>query len=169
MRTSISALFLLAFAAALGQSAKPLFSIDISGPKTVKAGAPIEIKVTLTNTSDHSIDFMAHEPEELNYSTEVFKSNGELAGYTTQGHFIATGTCKVQDADPKGPCLADLGRPAVVSLRPSGKYITWITVTDQFLLNNPNDYSIRVSRSTAGDPKDRVLVKSNALTVTVTP
>lgn len=167
----ITLLFALIFAAAAGQSAKPPFSIDISGPKAVKAGAPIEIKVVLTNTSDHSLDFNAHEPEELNYIPEVFKSNGQPEDYTTHGHFLANRSCKPQEAEAKGPpsCLGDYGPSVLVSLRPSGKYITYIVVTEQFRLSTPGDYSIRVSRSTAGDPEKRILVKSNMITVTVTP
>jgi hypothetical protein len=165
--------FLLAFtfAAAAGQSAKPPFSIDISAPTIVKAGVPIEIKVLLTNTSDHSIDFNAHEPEELNYRTEVFKSDGRPEDYTTHGQFLATGSCKVQEGEAKGApsCIGNYGPPVRVSLRPSGKYITWIDVTEQFRLNKPGDYSIRVSRSTAGNPENRIAVKSNMITVTVTP
>jgi hypothetical protein len=136
-----------------------------------KAGAPIEIKAVLTNTSDHSLDFMAHEPEELNYSTEVFKSNGQPEDYTTHGQFLATHNCKVREGEAKGApsCMGDYGPAVVVSLRPGGKYTTWIVVTEQFHLSAPGDYSIRVSRSTAGDQEHRTLVKSNTITVTVTP
>jgi len=165
--------FLLAFTftAAAGQSAKPPFSIEISAPKIVKAGAPIEIKVVLTNTSDHSIDFRAHEPEEVNYRTEVFKSDGRREDYTTHGQFLATGSCKLQGGEAKGvpSCIGNYGPSVLVSLRPSGKYTASIDVTDQFRLNKPGDYSIRVSRSTAGDPEKRITVTSNTITVTVTP
>lgn len=176
MRTSVGILFLFAVifvnsALVFGQSAEPGFSIDISGPKTVKPGESFQIKVVLTNTSDHRIDFKAHEPEELNYNTEVYKSNGHHADYTTQGYFWATGTCKLQPAETTSlpTCLRDNGPPIPVSLQPGGKYITWIVVTDQFLLSKPGDYSIRVSRSTAGDPKNQILMMSNTITVTVAP
>ena len=176
MRTSAGILFSLAVifvhsALIFGQSAEPGFSINISGPKTVKPGESFQIKVVLTNTSDHRIDFKAHDPEELNYSTEVFKSNGRHADYTTQGYFWATGNCKLQRAETNGlpTCLRENGPPILVSLGPGGKYITWIVVTEQFLLSQPGDYSIRVSRSTAGDPRKQILMMSNTITVTVAP
>ena len=174
MRAPMSAVFLLAFtvATSAGQSANSPFSIDISGPKTVKAGAPIEIKAVLTNTSDHSLDFKAHEPGEFNYSTEVFKSDGQREDYTTHGYLMATGKC-----DPKYggttnraiSCAGQYSQPQLVTLRSGGKYLTLIVVTEQFHLRQPGDYLIRVSRSTAGEPRNQVLVMSNTMTVTVTP
>ncbi len=172
MRAPMSALFLIAFTVAgSGQSANSAFSIDVTGPKTVKAGESIEIKVVLTNTSDHSLDFKAHEPDENDYNTEVFKSTGRPGDYTTHGLFLATRTCKLIEGDTNNAalCMADFGTPIQVTLRPGGKYITWITVNDQFHLNKPGNYLIRVSRSTAGEPRNQVLVISNTITVTVTP
>jgi hypothetical protein len=167
----IMLLLALIFSASAGQTAQPLFSIDISGPKTIKAGTPIEIKVVLTNTSDHGLDFKAHEPEEFNYSTEVFKSDGQSEDYTTRGYLMATGKCDPKHGATDGhpSCFGPYGRSIPVTLRPSGKYITWIVVTEQFHLSKPGDYSIQVSRSTAGEAENRILAKSNMITVTVTP
>src|SRR6185312_17219219 len=92
----ITFLLALIFSAAAGQTVQAPFSIDVTGPKTIQAGVPFYIKVVLTNTSNHSLDFKSHEPDEFNYSTEVFKSNGQPEDYTTYGYLMATGKC-----DPK--------------------------------------------------------------------
>jgi hypothetical protein len=172
MRIPLMRLLLaLVFSTAAGQTAQAPFSIDVSGPKTVKAGVPFYIKIVLTNTSDHSLDFKSHDPEEFDYSTEVFKSNGQSDDYTTYGYLMATGKCDPKYGAVNGvaSCARESGAPIPVTLQAGGKYITRIFVTDQFHLSKPGDYLIRVSRSTVGNPGQRILVKSNTITVTVTP
>lgn len=167
----LTLLLAVIFSAAAGQTARAPFSIDISGPKTIKAGVPFYIKVVLTNTSDHSLDFNSHEPEEFNYTTEVFKSDGQPEDHTTYGHLMATGKCDPKYGAVNGltSCAPEAGPPIPVTLQAGGKYVSEIVITDQFHLGKPGDYTIRVSRSTVGDPAKRILVKSNTITVTVTP
>lgn len=172
MRTLFTTLLLaLVFATSAGQSGKPPFSIAISGPRTIKAGASLEIKVVLTNTSDQRVDFRDHSPEEFNYSTEVLNSNRERAEYTSRGHFMVTRTCNPEDVEPSGvPSCAyrEQGPGLLVSLQAGRRYTNWIQVTDQFRMSEPGDYAIQVIRTSVG-PQSQITVKSNTITVTVTP
>lgn len=173
MRTLMHAFFLLLLTVttSAGQASNPFFSIVLTGPQTVKPGESVEVKAVLTNTSDQLLDFMTYD-EDVDYSLEVFKSTGRPAGYTTHGLFIANHVCKLVKGDTgnAGLCVSlTAGSHLRVTLQPGYKYIDWITVNDQFHLNEPGDYSIRVSRITAGKPGTQIRGVSNTITVTVAP
>lgn len=171
MQSAVSTFFLLLiFSASFGPSSSQPFSITIAGPKTIKAGTPIGIRVVLKNTSGHPVDVIEHDPSEFDYVTEVLDSKGEPAKYTGRGHFMATGKCDHHDVEPNGmlSCrFGEMGGPMTITVQPGQRKVDGFLVTDQFRMGEPGEYSIQVSRSPARD--SQTVVRSNKITLTVTP
>lgn len=162
--------FILAIASAglttLAQTVQRPFSLAISvAHDTVKTGTPIVIDIMFKNISDHDIS-RAARPEGL--------AHGELLGFPPI----------VRDAQGKEPPLTKqgrliFGRPAPgevggyeavssgIALMHPGKIITpEIRLSELYDLRVPGKYTVQVWHY---DVENKEAVRSNAVTVTVTP
>lgn len=133
-----------------GQKAKgPLapFSIAITGPTEAKAGSEIEIRVTMTNTSDHDIDAGSFFVDGVDtaYKYEVRDGKGNLA-------------------EKKVKQLA--GSIRMETLKPGENTEEGTLVSRVCNMSRADRYEIQLSRAISNDAKQGV-VKSNKITITV--
>ncbi len=141
---------------------KPPFSITISTETpTVKAGSGLSIKISITNTSNHDINatsayFMGpYAFMDAGYDEEVRDSKGNLA-------------------KSKQPPMPGADDPVVIDsvrikiLKPGETTGSITGVSPDYDISQPGEYFIQLSKRISDNPKDGV-VKSNKITVTVTP
>ena len=154
-RTFLAGVVSIAFT--LGQlaaqeTAKQPFSIAISAlSPSYKAGSSVELKVVITNTSDHEID----------------------AGSVYDGSINATYEYDVRDiAGDRAPLKTVRGsyRATVMTrtLKPGESASDRTNVAKWVELSQPGEYVIQLSRRVNGHVEDDV-VKSNIITITVVP
>ncbi len=143
-------------AAALAQrasAAQPPFSIVISTPRdTVKAGSNVDVEVTVTNTSDHDIKY-----RRLNWphvKQDVRDSKGRPAPETPYGRELHAGHV--------GPTR----NPLRGALEPGKTNRVRYPLTMIYDLSQPGTYTVQEEQE---DPETKTFVKSNTITVTVTP
>jgi hypothetical protein len=137
-------------------AAKQPFTIAISSKSpTVKAGSSVWVVVQLTNTSDQGLNASAAFSDltgvDPNFVFDVRDSRGHLAPKRMHDHpELAGGHVVFRTLPPRGSLTdpADIGR--------------------LYDLSQPGKYVIQVSRRASDNPKDGV-IKSNKITVTVTP
>jgi hypothetical protein len=123
----------------------------------VTAGSDIFIKVHLTNISRHNLalgyDSDSRTNVTLSHTYEVRDSSGRVAQKRPINHpEIVTGH----------------GWPARILKPHESMDITGDFISRLYDLSQPGDYTIQLSRAVSDDPKNGV-VKSNVITVTVTP
>ena len=130
------------------------FSIAISTARTsVKAGAAVWVRIRLTNTSDHEINASVARAREVdvNYDYDV----RQVGGGTVD---------KLYKHD-----MSKIIQTVVVrALKPGEATEEESRVSRMCKMIEPGEYAIQVSRPISDDPGDGV-VKSNTITVTVTP
>jgi hypothetical protein len=127
------------------------FSITISGPpKEVKTGTSVEIKIRLTNTSDHEISLATFRANAVNisYKYDVRDSTGTLVEKKSRGRAVGSVTQR--------------------TVQPGETVDEEAVISRVFDMSRLDQYEIQVSRGISGDPKDGV-VKSNTITVRVVP
>jgi hypothetical protein len=140
-----------------GQSAisKPLqapFTLTISvADAVVKAGTPVQVKVRMTNISDHDVNVSGSYdgPVNISYRYDVRDSAGRPAKSRQHNNPIS-------------------GHSRIRTLKPGESTEDMTLVTEEFDMANPGVYVIQLSRPATDNPKEGV-VKSNKLEVTVTP
>jgi hypothetical protein len=147
---------LLVFALGSNQAAKPPLTISISIDKPiVKAGEEVLIKVHLTNTSDQGLDNSANINDmtgvDPNYFYDVHDTGGKLVRKRVYEHpELATGHAIFRSVKP-GESITDVqDLSRLYDMRQPGKYVIQV--------------SRRISEGKRAD-----VVKSNKITVTVTP
>jgi hypothetical protein len=139
------------------ENAATPFTIVISPEKpTVKAGSDVWIKVQLTNNSSEDLDLSGSVSDltglDSNLNFEVRDDLGKLAPKRVHKH----------------PELAG-GRANLDRILKSGQSLTENqNISRLHDMTQPGKYVIRVSRRLSNNPNDGV-VKSNTITVTVTP
>lgn len=137
-----------------GKQAQTPFSITVSVPKTeIKAGSSVELMVLLKNTSDYDINTSS------TYYTGV--DNGYQYDVRTERGAVV----RPKKQRIKGPLLLS-GRMS--TLKPGESHESTTMISDEFDMTKPGKYVIQLSRPISGNPHDGV-VKSNKITVTVTP
>jgi hypothetical protein len=141
------------------QSAQPSLSLTISVPGTaVKAGSPLKLKITTTNTSDHDVSYLV-STDGL-YDVYVHDAAGALAPETPEGarkHFWSPNH-----------------RPEVGSvfvaryhLEARARQEIEVDITKEYHLTKPGKYTVYVERP---DPENKgKQIKSNTITITVMP
>jgi len=150
------------------QTAKPPFTVIISvenplaqtGPDTytIKAGSNVFIRVHLTNISTRKLEFSYDKDSRTNVDPfdqyEIRDANGNLAAKRKIDH----------------PEIGSTGHgwPARVLKPGESMDITGDFISRQSDLSQLNQYTVQLSRAVSNDPKNGV-VKSNTITVTVTP
>lgn len=127
------------------------FSITITAPPAeVKMGKEIEIKIRLTNVSDHKISVPEFYENGVNvsYSYDVRDDKGQLVAKKSKRRFggsVGQRTVRVGESVEVGTLVSRV-----------------------FDMSRPGQYVIHVSRPIPDDPNGGV-VTSNTLYVTVTP
>lgn len=134
-----------------GDSKQQPFSI-VATPvnSSVPVGGAIDIKIRLTNNSDHEINVSGswEHSMDMSYSYYVRDSNGNSP----------------ERKKHEGP-ITDTGK--VRSLSPGQSVDETTNVSETYEMSTPGEYVIQLSRQAPDDPK--TVVKSNKITVTVTP
>jgi hypothetical protein len=151
--------------------ATPPFSLDIGHSYTGKAGLGLglDVPVVTKNVSMHNIILRRQEHERdsgLFGSTlrvDVQDSQGNVPPDTQLGRSMN----HLADARPD-PAWRAAARAAgtLVSLKPGEEWRTTIWVSDLYDVSKPGEYSVQVRR---WDEETKTWVKSNTITVTVTP
>jgi len=138
----------------VGKQTKSPFSITISTESpVVKSGSELSIKIHLTNTSsqDMVVSGAYFEGTDASYQVAVRDSKGNLA--------------KREQSGPGGPVSGHWQRHTLKA----GESTDSVTkVNGEYDISRPGQYVIQLSRPISANPDDGV-VKSNKITVTVTP
>jgi hypothetical protein len=126
------------------------FAITISTPEpTIKAGSALLLEMFLTNGLDHPAVI---DNALTKYDVEVLDSHGKLAPLTTNG----------QDLRKK---IGWGGGPRF-TVQPGDDLRGGVYVDKLYDISRPGQYTIQVART---DEDSKVVVKSNTITVNVTP
>ena len=136
------------------QSAHTPFTLTINALHTsVKSGSEVKVKITLTNISSQQIT-LTDASEICDYDVDVHKSDGSPAQDTERKRRLSCGEIS--------------GKNEIVTLKPDQSKQYEIAVSELSVMTEPGDYSVQVMRKT---PKELggTVVKSNVITVTVTP
>jgi hypothetical protein len=146
---------------------KAATSISISAfHDPVKAGSPVSVIVTLTNNSKEDIQ-LGRLLSGSDSKIDVRDSNGNPPPDTRFG-YIHNGHVAQSDLDPSRVYVDDLKDSGVGVIVKAGQSTTWgIVVTRFYVMSLPGKYSIYIERADPADPK--TILKSNTITVTVTP
>jgi hypothetical protein len=159
MRILILLITSCAVAAGSGQAnrAKPApepFSIAITAVRPeVEIGSPVELMIRLTNNSSHDIDTGA-----------VYAQGGGGFNSSYQYDVRTEAGRPVRPRKPEGRIVGT----AIMGTAKVGQTLEQKTVIDGVYELPPGKYSIQLARPVSLNPKDG-LVKSNKITITVTP
>lgn len=165
--TGISAIFIMAVilfcmhvqAAKIGQAAPLSFSITISAKTSLKAGSPLQVAVVIRNISGHDMLLQTEYIRpfvEVTDRVSVTETSGATINETKFGK-------KVMGHDGAG---AFTGKVVRTPLLPDQSFKYQLDISELYDLNRPGRYNIRIERF---DDISRTFVKSNAVTVIVTP
>jgi hypothetical protein len=145
----------------------PSFSLAISVAKgVVKIGSPTQIDITVKNISDHNISLSTlyiHPNVETTDHLTVLDVNGSKSAETelarrSLGH-------STPDDEARSPTVVT-GKLVLLNLK-AGQSLTYqLNVDELYDLTVPGKYSIQIERL---DDEANVSVKSNKITITVTP
>jgi hypothetical protein len=147
---------LLLLAAAVAESVPP-FSLTITTPHPeVKAGSGVRVDLTLTNNSDRVAEFQFTGSLCDYAAVEVRDSAGNLVPDT--------------EVKSKSDCAHQeiTGANGMYRLKPNESKRDTIAVSMFSDMSKPGEYSVQVMWK-APKEFDSVVVKSNTITVTVTP
>jgi hypothetical protein len=154
-------------ASAHAQAVQPDFSLAITHPHTpIKLGSPIPLEITITNVSTHELDISLGYPIEFQFGIDVVDSQGASSVQLTDfGRRIRSGETG------KGPGIGFSGggigtRKPGSGLKPGQSLKVEALVDRSYDFSRSGEYKIQVYRS---DPASKTVVKSNVVTVTVTP
>jgi hypothetical protein len=168
----ISALFGFPYTGS-SQTAKPSFSITITAPPAIKAGAEAKVEIEVKNISNHAITFGADDlsHSEKNFAFEVRDSAGKLAPET---RYMKAVNGEEQGPGPQMVILNHLGS---ATLKPGETLKGTANLAELFELQ-PGQYTVQLWRA-EGDhtiidpakprPATGPTVKSNIVTVSVNP
>ena len=144
------------------QNVTASFSVTISPEElTVKAGSPVWVVATIENKSNHDVRVYRAISSDMDqggwvYTVDV-RDNKGVASPETRFYRI------VQDRDPDVTMKKSGGS---TKLKPGETMTDRVNVSKLYDLNQPGKYTIQFQRL---DPETKTFVKSNEITVTVTP
>ncbi len=145
------------------------FSLDISTDASVRRGSAVDIYVVTKNLSTHSIVLRRQEnPRDVGMLGSVFRVDiSNSAGNSPADTELGQSTNHLGDTPPD-PALTAAARAAgtLVSLNPGQDWRNTLRVSDLYDLSKPGQYTIQVRR---WDDETKTWVKSNTITITVTP
>jgi hypothetical protein len=138
-------------------SEKPPFTITISTPQaTVKAGLDVKVEATMTNTSDQDVSYAVGVGPIIN--VDVRDAEGKPVSETPEGRKIH-GTDR---RDGPGGVLTVIRIP----LKPGKTLAGESILSKEYDLSKPGKYTVQAHRF---DGVSMTMVKSNTITLTVTP
>ena len=152
---SIACALVAAFATAQAtQSAQVPFSLAVStSTPTIKMGSELKLDVAVTNTSDKRVSLWSH-PGKLAPGLDVRNSKGKPANEV-----------KAKSEPPKGGVVYPPGGSYPSLDIDPGKTVHFEEiVTRKFDLTKPGTYTVQAMQEF-----DNKLLKSNTITITVTP
>jgi hypothetical protein len=141
------------------------FSLTITALQNpVKAGSEVRIEIVVTNISNREITVSRSNGEgqaELSgYTAEIRDRKGNLISETKYGREL-----KAEGGTPEAPTVT-VTNDILFPLQPGKKLKDMLIVSKLRDTSQPGIYSVQVQRT---DPDTGILVKSNTVTVTVTP
>jgi len=146
---------------------KPVNSISIRAPReSVKTRSPVDITVEFRNNTDHDLEF-ARVLSGADCKIDVRDVQGKLPPETGFG-YIHNGHVAHPEEDLTRFSSKDLNDNGIWASVKAGQTSEWeINAAKFYDMKQPGKYAIRVERQ---DPEDsKVVLKSNTVTVTVTP
>ncbi len=139
-------------------SAQPLEIAISTQQSKIMAGDPIKIAITMKNMSDHDITiikFGGDSQAELNYEIIVRDKNGEMLNETSYRKGIKEGVA---------------GSRKLFTLKPSAEITEKANINKLYDLSMPGEYTVQVEKELPpSEGKGKGTIKSNTITVTVTP
>lgn len=168
---------------------KPEFPITISAPQTIKSGAVLTIAATLTNNTDQSIGIWWEAGRGLPYGAEVRWAEDNKAAPQTRLGLVFSGKIDVSDLTPREFSKLTQHSGGQTVVKPGDSVQEEYNVSQFYDLSTPGKYTVQLSmldaiarikdESKAEEVKGKVwseleelirgTVKSNVITVTVTP
>lgn len=149
-----------AHASAVTQNLEPSFALTISAAKgLMKAGSIVQIDVVVKNISPHDILLETNYTRPYVETTDhvnIVDENGAKASETQFGR-AALG---------HSPGSGVTGKDVFMRLRISKSFTYQLKISELYDLSRPGKYTIQVERL---DEESEAFVKSNTITVTVTP
>jgi hypothetical protein len=142
-------------------AAAPPFTLSISAsPKVARVGVSVVVKVTLTNTSTHAVHlaYMFALRGEM-YRIDVRDAENHRPRPAKPQTWIGANGRRVTRTNVGGSV-------GVLDLRPGQTLTDDYPLNDHYDLAQPGRYTIQVSRF---DEETKTWVKSNTITLTVTP
>lgn len=140
----------------------PAFSLTLRGPsRPVKVGSDILLIVTITNVTDHDLNFVA-EPgptldQPLSYDISVRDEKGRQAPPTPLLRGLREQSTQKAWRSNSGYALA-----------PSKSHEEELAITKFYDLSTPGMYTIQVSRRQIPSRNQGDSVNSNTITITIT-
>ena len=128
----------------------------VAAQNSVMAGDPIKITVTMKNMSDHDITMVAvgnNSKAELNYEIITRDKNGEMLNKTIYGKGLKGGVA---------------GSRKLFTLKPGAEITETSDINKLYDMSMPGEYIIQVEKELPAS-EGKGTVKSNTITVTVTP
>lgn len=149
-----------------GKSAKPYFSVTISAPQAVKVGSAAILNIAVTNTSSTTTPFSSGYGEdqgEFGCDFSVLTAEGKPAPETRYMKAV-----EGKDQGP-GPQLVISTRSLSTRLAP-GESMKFRADLNKLFDLEPGKYTVQLSRfESAWEGRPEAVVKSNTITITVTP
>lgn len=138
----------------------PPFSLTISSPQSsFKIGSDVTLELKMTNTSNRNISFGAGWGMPV-VDIEIHDVDGKQTPETPYG-------LRLHRKDPRFALQDSVTGPVThPTLRPGESNDSIGSLNKIYDLSKPGEYTIQVQRM---DPDSKILVKSNTLTITVTP
>lgn len=136
-RSQVAGLLVSVFAATLlSANPKPPLSVVISPlSQTVKSGADVRLNVTLTNTSEHELNFSDRNPV-CDYPIKIRDPGGSQPQETAAK----------QQSRCDGTVQLILGRNILIILKPGESFSEEITVSFLYDLRRTGTYTVQVYR-----------------------
>lgn len=163
-------------------SAEPVFSLTITGPSgPVEAGADIQLKVTLTNVSDHYVQthYANTDQAEWQYDVDFRGPDGKEPAKTKDYRDafrsvrldkpLSEADRKADEKDyPQGPPTPGpyfLGSRGIAGFELGGSRTNYLNLSKLYDLSKAGKYTVQVSHEDATGTNS--VVKSNVFVVTI--
>jgi hypothetical protein len=158
---------------------KPQFAVGASAAHVeFKSGAPIPVKLTMTNTSDRDLHYTVFAkgcPPPINYLSVTMRQVQALL-YDSEGNLVPLTPYGAAVQGRTGPVAIPPGRERQYGvgcggggtegvLKPGKSLIEEADLSKEFAIKKPGKYTVRAQRL---DEESKAVVKSEAVTVTFT-
>ena len=132
---------------------------DRESVEQARVGEPVALRITITNTSDHEVTLEITCPT-CDYELDVRDAQGRLAPDTPLMR-------QIRSAQQDG--LWTTGRDAILTLKPNESCVDKVPLSELSDITHGGEYTIQISRWLSRWKRGDGAVKSNKITLTVTP